>query len=190
MAGRPPWAAALHAMSTNRLYRISNLHPTAEHFGLGRALSRPLLAGPPRDPKAIVGGIMDQGTDRGPKTKKRRGSGGGGGRGESHRHAAARPAASPTPALNLPLPEGGVHIDGSMLEGGMLSPWAGQGRGWWWRGGCLREGAGGGSGSATSVGRHCNPAYLLPCSLGGTQQVLPSVFRLQLLCVCSPLAGR
>ncbi|PRW59938.1 RNA 3 -terminal phosphate cyclase [Chlorella sorokiniana] len=54
---------------------------------------------------------------------QRHGRGGGGGgkqhkRHKPHHKASHRPTAAPGPAVDLPLPEGGTHIDGSMLEGG------------------------------------------------------------------------
>lgn len=49
------------------------------------------------------------------------GTGGGGGKHKRHKNQhkpSARPAAVAAPAADLPLPEGGTHIDGSLLEGG------------------------------------------------------------------------
>jgi hypothetical protein len=44
------------------------------------------------------------------------GRGRGGGGGKRHKQQAVAPP--PSAAADLPLPEGGIHIDGSMLEGG------------------------------------------------------------------------
>ena len=50
------------------------------------------------------------------------GCGAGGGvkqkRHKPHHRPSHRPTAAPAPAVDLPLPEGGTYIDGSMLEGG------------------------------------------------------------------------
>ena len=68
---------------------------------------------------------MSSGQGRGDQSKRdggggrrRGGDGSGGAKRPKQQQGRARPEAPPAPSLDLPLPEGGVHIDGSMLEGG------------------------------------------------------------------------
>jgi hypothetical protein len=62
-------------------------------------------------------------SDQGAASKRDGGWGRGRGGGKRHKQQQRQAVAPPfSAAVDLPLPEGGIHIDGSMLEGGACWP--------------------------------------------------------------------